>query len=71
MPEGLNTSKRKAFILRASKFTMTENVLYQLGRDSILRRCVPRHARPRVIEESHGGDSGGHFAAEITIKKIL
>ena len=32
---------------------------------------MPRHARPQVIEEAHGGDSGGHFVAEITVKKIL
>ena len=35
------------------------------------RRCVSRHARPQVIEEAHGGDSGGHFVAEIAVKKIL
>ena len=46
VPEGLNTSERKAFILRTLKFTMIENVLYRLGRDGIIRRCVPRHARP-------------------------
>ena len=28
MPEGLNTSERKAFILRTLKFTMIENVPY-------------------------------------------
>ena len=71
VPEGLNTSERKAFILRTLKFTMIENVLYRLGRDGIIRRCVPRSARVQVIEEAHGGDSGGHFASEITVKKIL
>ena len=59
--EGLNTSERKAFILRTLKFTMIGNVLYRLGRDGIIRRCVPRSARVQVIEEAHGGDSGGAF----------
>ena len=71
VPEGLNTSERKAFILKTLKFTMIEQALYRLGRDGILRRCVPRSARQQVTEEAHAGDAGGHFAAEITIKKIL
>ena len=70
--EGLITSERKIFILKTLKFTMIEHALYRLGRDGILRRCVPRSARQQlVIEEAHAGDAGDHFAAEITIKKYL
>ena len=43
----------------------------ELGRDGIIRRCVPRNARVQVIEEAHRGDSGGHFASEITVKKYF
>ena len=71
VPEGLNTSERKAFILRTLKFTIIEQALYRLGRDGIIRRCVPRSARQQVIVEAHASDARGHFAAEITIKKIL
>ena len=48
-----------------------EQALYRLGRDGIIRRCVPRSARQQVIAEAHAGDAGGHFAAGITIKKIF
>ena len=71
VPEGMNTSERKAFILKTLKFTMIEQALYRLGRDGIIKRCVPRSARQQVMEEAHARDAGGHFAADITIKKIL
>lgn len=71
VPEGLNTSERKAFILKTLKFIIIEQALYRLGRDGILRRCVSRSARQQVTEEAHASDARGHFAAEITIKKIL
>ena len=53
VPEGLNTSKRKAFILKTLKFTIIDKALYCLGRDGIIRRCVPRSARQQVIQEAH------------------
>ena len=71
VPEGLNTNERKAFILKTLKFTIIDKALYCLGRDGIIRRCVPRSARQQVIQEAHAGDAGGHFAADITVKKIL
>ena len=72
VPEGLNTSERKAFILKIVKFTIIDKALYRLGRDGIIRRCVPRSARQQVIHEAHAGDTGGHFAeSDITVKKIL
>ena len=71
VPKGLNTSERKTFILKTLNFTIIDKALYRLGRDGIIRRCVPRSARQKVIQEAHAGDAGGHFAADITVKKIL
>ena len=34
--EGLNTSERKAFILKTLKFTIIDKALYRLGRDGQL-----------------------------------
>ena len=59
--EGLNTSERKAFILKTLKFTIIKQALYRLGGDGIIRRCVPRSAMQQVIEEAHAGEAGGHF----------
>jgi hypothetical protein len=35
--------------------------LYNIGADSILRRCVLEHERPRILEKSHEGIAGGHY----------
>ena len=53
------------------QFTVIEEELYRMGTDGVLRRCVPMSARHLVISESHAGDAGGHFAADITARKVL
>jgi hypothetical protein len=35
--------------------------LYNIGTDSILRRCVLEHERPRILAKSHEGIAGGHY----------
>ena len=70
-PGGLTTNERKTFVLKSMKFTMIEGELYRLGRDAILRRCVPNSARKFIIEEAHSSESGGHFSGDITARKIL
>ena len=48
--------------------------LFRMGTNGVLRRCVPMSARHLVISQSHARDAGdaeGHFAADITAKKVL
>jgi hypothetical protein len=42
-----------------------------MGADSILRRCVLEHERPRILAKSHEGIVGGHYAGKDTIQKVL
>jgi transposase InsO family protein len=42
-----------------------------MGADSILRRYVLEHERPRVLAESHEGIAGGHYAGKATTQKVL
>ena len=35
--------------------------LYNIGADSILRRCVLEHERPRILAKSHEGIAGWHY----------
>jgi hypothetical protein len=41
--------------------------LYNMGADSILRRCVLEHERPRILVEAHEGTDGGHYAGKYTM----
>ena len=42
-----------------------------MGADSILRRCVLEHERPRILEEAHEGIAGGHYARKDTMQKVF
>jgi hypothetical protein len=42
-----------------------------MGTDSILRRYVLEHERPRILVESHKGILGGHYAGKATMQKVL
>jgi hypothetical protein len=39
--------------------------------NNILRICVLEHERPRILEESHEGIVGGHYAGKATAQKVL
>jgi hypothetical protein len=42
-----------------------------MGAYRILRRYVLEPERPRVLEESHEGIEGGHYAGKVTAQKVL
>jgi hypothetical protein len=42
-----------------------------MGADSILRRCVLEHERPRILVEAHDGIARGHYAGKATVQKVL
>ena len=42
-----------------------------MGPDEILHRCVLEDERMMVLNESHVGVIGGHYATKATVSKIL
>jgi hypothetical protein len=42
-----------------------------MGPDEILRRCVMEAERPLILEKSHEGIAGGHYAGKETTQKVL
>lgn len=71
VPDGLNTSERKYFILKTLKFTIIDAKLYHLGKNVILHQCVLQSARQEIIHEARAGELVGHFAADITVNFFL
>jgi len=39
--------------------------------DSILRRCVLEHKRPRILAKSYEAIAGGHYEGKYTTEKVL
>jgi hypothetical protein len=54
-------------VVRATHYQLIVGHLYKIGADSILRRCVLEHERPRVLVESHEGIDGGNYAGKDTM----
>jgi hypothetical protein len=50
---------------------MKNDVLYRMGQDNILRRCLSTIKAQKVMKELHKGTIGEHFPIEIKQKKIL
>ncbi|MCO5555449.1 hypothetical protein L7F22_008994 [Adiantum nelumboides] len=65
------SSKKYAFMRKARKYKILDDVLYMKGSDLILR-CVPwKEEIYKILEENHEGSCGGHFAVKIMLHKIL
>jgi hypothetical protein len=63
--------QKKNLVVWAADYQLIAGHLYKMGADSILRRCVLEHERPRILAESHEGIAGGHYAGKATVQKVL
>ena len=51
-------------------YTLIHGVLFKLGADDQLRRCLEKGKQKQVIAALHSGPSGGHFVAITTVNRI-
>jgi hypothetical protein len=56
---------------KAKPFTLKEGIMYRVGQDNRMCRCLTTSKAQIVLKELHEGVSGGHFTVDITAKKIL
>ncbi|MCO5603301.1 hypothetical protein L7F22_057450 [Adiantum nelumboides] len=71
LPTELEKSKKYAFLRRAKRYMLVGDSLYMKGADLVMRRVPWKEEIYKVLEESHEGSCGGHFASKITSHKIL
>ncbi|XP_059068626.1 transposon Tf2-1 polyprotein [Cryptomeria japonica] len=71
IPGDMSPSERRKLALKSTMFQLIQGLLYKLGPDGILRRCVLEEEIPRVLRESHEGLAGGHMGPDTTAQKIL
>jgi hypothetical protein len=57
--------------VRAADFSLIVGLLYKMGPDEIMRRCVMEAYIPLILAEAHEGIAGGHYAGKATVQKIL
>jgi hypothetical protein len=63
--------QKKNMVVKDVDYQLIEGHLYNMGTYRILRRCVLRHERPRILVESHEGIVRGHYARKPTAQKVL
>ena len=69
-PENYSPEERVIFQQKAAPYTLIQGVLFKMGADDKLRRCLEKRERKQVMTALHFGSSGGHFAAVTTVNRI-
>ena len=67
----LGRQKAWQIVKECADYQLIAGQLYKRGKDDILRRCPREDETLHIMEEAHQGVGGGHFAAEITARKIM
>jgi hypothetical protein len=71
MEKSLSLGQKQRLSKKVEPFTMKNEILYRMGHDNTLRRCLSTIEASKVMKELHEGIVRGHFAIEITNKKML
>jgi hypothetical protein len=69
VPQEYNTAHRNNLVVKDAYYQLIARHLYKMGADSILRRCVLEHERPRILTKDHEGIAGGNYVGKGTAQK--
>jgi hypothetical protein len=70
-PSEYTIIQKKQLVVRAAYFSLIAGQLYKMEPDEIPRRCVMEEERPLILEKSHEGITGGHYAGKSIAHKVL
>ncbi|MCO5568150.1 hypothetical protein L7F22_021847 [Adiantum nelumboides] len=68
---GFTKAQKQRLIKKESSYLLLEGALYQRGKDQICKRILVTKEISAILEGLHEEACGGHFAQELTVKKIL
>ena len=71
MPAGYSPLQVQTLIWQSALYSLIGGVLYKLGKDGVLRRCINPSKVQDILEGCHTNPCGGHFAEEATARKAL
>ena len=71
LPAGWKAQDKKFFFAKIHSYYWEEPFLYKYYADQIIRRCVPEAEQPEILSHCHENACGGHFASQITARKVL
>ena len=70
-PPGLTKGERKWLARKAVRYRLIRDDLFCLGKDEVLRKVPPSGDIHQILHSCHNDVCGGHFAQDITCKKVL
>lgn len=70
-PAHVPRNQRRWLARKAVKYNVVNSALYCKGKDGILRRVPSEEEIESILKACHEGVCGGHFAHDITSRKIL
>jgi hypothetical protein len=69
-PDHFTREEKEIFQRKVAPTSLIKGILFKLGVDEQLRRCLEGLDRKKVIESLHSGNSGGHFASVNMVNRI-
>jgi len=69
-PKEFTLEERILFQHKVASYILIHGVLFKMGADDQLRRCLEKRERKQVMTALHFRTSGGHFAAITTVNRI-
>ena len=70
-PFDVSREERRRIRHQAKHYLIINDTLYQIGVDSVLRRCLTHEEAEKVLNDCHSGACGGHLSGLETTQKIL
>ena len=69
-PPGLSREEKSVFQHKAAPYSLIKGILFKMGADEQLCRCLEKKDCKTVMRALHSSPSGGHFAAITTVNWI-
>ena len=69
-PTKLSREEKSVFQNKVAPYTIIQGILFRIGVDEQLKRCLEKQERKQVMRTLHSGPSGGHFATTTTANRI-
>jgi hypothetical protein len=66
----LDKSSQRRIISKSRKYFWDAPCLFKLGSDGVMRRCVPREERQKILRKCHSAEYGGHYSHFQTQSKV-
>ena len=71
MEQEFSCQQRKKLRTDTRYYIWDDPLLFKIGADLIIRRCIPKGEQSRISQECHASQYGGHFAGDKATHKIL